>query len=233
MSMSLVFFVFLVIIAIAGVVSYFVAQQRVRDISAFATAHGLTVFGNTWDLGDCGFALFTSGDRRYWRNVLRGQWSGLPMTYCDYSYVEQSGRSSQTYAFSNAISPLGMQIPWVTVLPRSVLGAIAERSIGAPGIRFESLDFNDRFDVHSDQESFAIELIDARMIETLLGLDHRLHVVFGPDYLMVYARRLPVAEIGAVLDATAAVSMRIPELVRERFGVEPPAAGEPPLPSPV
>jgi hypothetical protein len=65
------------------------------------------------------------------------------------------------------------------------------------------------------------------MIETLLGLDPRFHVVFGPDYLMVYAHRLPVAEIGAVLDATASVSERIPALVRERLGVEPPAAGEP------
>jgi hypothetical protein len=231
MSVFLVFLVFLVIIAVAGVVSYFVAQQRVRDIGAFATTHGLTVFGNGWDLGDCGFGLFTSGNRRYWRNVLRGQWGGMPMTYCDYSYVVQSGRNSETYAFSNAICPLGMQIPWVTVLPRSALGALAERSIGAPGIRFESLDFNDRFDVHSDEESFAIELIDARMIETLLGLDPRFHVVFGPDYLMVYARRLPVAEIGAVLDATASVSQRIPALVRERLGVAPPAAGEPLLPA--
>jgi hypothetical protein len=226
----ILFLVILIIVAVVGVVSYFVAQQRVRDIGAFAAAHGLTVFGNSWDLGDCGFGLFTSGNRRYWRNVLRGQWGGLPMTYCDYSYVVQSGRNSQTYAFSNAIWPLGMQMPWVTVLPRSALGALAERSIGAPGIRFESLDFNDRFDVHADEESFAIELIDARMIETLLGLDHRFHVVFGPDYLMVYAHRLPVAEIGAVLDATASVSQRIPALVRERFGVEPPAAGEPPPP---
>jgi hypothetical protein len=206
--------VFLIIVVIAGAVSYLIGQQRMRDIRAFAAARGLTVMANSWDLADCGFALFTSGNRRYWRNVLRGQWGGLPMTYCDYTYVVQAGRSSQTYAFSNAISPLGMQIPWVTVAPRSALGELAERSIGAPGIRFESLDFNDRFDVHSGDESFAVELIDARMIETLLGLEDGCHVVFGPDYLMVYARRLPVTEIGGLLDAIAAVSQRIPALVR-------------------
>jgi hypothetical protein len=224
------FFVFLIIVVVGGVVSYFIAQQRMRDIGGFATAHRLTVMGNSWDLGDCGFALFTSGNRRYWRNVLRGQWGGRPVTYCDYTYVVQAGRSSQTYAFSNAITPLGMQIPWVTVLPRSPLGELAERSIGAPGIRFESLDFNDRFDVHSGDETFAVELIDAQMIETLLGLDHRVHVVFGPDYLMIYAHRLPVAEIGAILDATAAVSQRIPALVRARFGPQLPEPEQPPPP---
>jgi hypothetical protein len=58
------FLVFLIIVVVVGAVSY----------RAFAAAHGLTVMGNSWDLGDCGFALFRSGNRRYWRNVLRGQW---------------------------------------------------------------------------------------------------------------------------------------------------------------
>jgi len=224
------FLVFLIIVVVAGAVSYLIGQQRMRDIRAFAAAHGLTLMGNSWDLGDCGFALFSSGNRRYWRNVLRGQWGGLPMTYCDYTYVVQAGRNSQTFAFSNAMTPLGMQIPWVTVAPMSALGELAERSIGAPGIRFESLDFSDRFDVHAGDESFAVELIDAQMIETLLGFDHRCHVVFGPDYLMVFTHRLPVAEIGAILDATAAVSQRIPALVRARFGPQLPEPEQPPPP---
>ena len=58
--------------------------------------------------------------------------------------------------------------------------SFAEKSFGAPGIRFELIDFNDRFDVKSSDEAFAVELIDARMIETLLALDHAYGVVFGP-----------------------------------------------------
>ena len=54
------------------------------------------------------------------------------------------------------------------------------------------------------------------MIETLLGLDHGYHVVFGPGDVMVYAHRQPVAEIGALFDATALVVQRIPALVRSR-----------------
>jgi len=213
-----VFVLLFVVVAVVGVASYLVGQQRIRDIATFAGAHGLTVIGNDWDLGDCGFSLFQAGNRRYWHNVLRGQWNGLPVTYCDYSYVVSDGKNSNTVSFSNVIATLGMQMPQVTVSPRSAIGVLAEKSVGAPGIRFESIDFNDRFDVQSSEDAFAVELIDAQMIETLLGLDHGYHVVFGPAYLMVYAHRRPVAEIGAIFDATALVVQRIPALVRARTG---------------
>jgi hypothetical protein len=217
-------------------------QQRIRDIAAFASAHGLTVTGNDWDLGDCGLALFDKGNPRYLHNVLRGTCNGLPMTYCDYSYVVSDGKNSSTYSFSNVVATVAIQVPQVSVTPRSAIGALAERSIGAPGIRFESIDFNDRFNVESSSESFAVELIDARMIEALLGLDPGYHVVFGPEYLTVYAQRQKVTEIAALFDATVTVAQRIPALVREQIGMPqtpvdtpapPEAATSPPAPPPV
>jgi hypothetical protein len=210
-----VFVLFFIVVAVVGVVSYFVGQQRIRDIAAFASAHGLTSLGSDWDMGDSGFSLFEAGNRRYWRNVLRGQWKGLPVTYCDYSYVVSDGKNQNTVSFSNVVATIGVQwIPPVTVTPCGMIGALAEKSVGAPGIRFESIDFNDRFDVQSSDAAFACELIDAQMIETLLSLDPGYHVVFGPVELMVYAHRQSVAELGAMLDATALVASRIPALVR-------------------
>src|ERR1700686_4265820 len=131
------FVVFLVVVVVVGFASYFIGQQRIRDIATFAGTHGLTVIGNDWNLGDCGFSLFHEGNRRYWHNVLRGAWTGLPVTSCDYAYVVSDGKNSTTYSFSNVIATLGMQMPQVMVSPRSALGALAEQSIGAPGIRFE------------------------------------------------------------------------------------------------
>jgi hypothetical protein len=212
----LLFYGIVALVIVVGVVSFFATQQRVRDMKTFAAAHALTYIGSRWDLGSCFFSLFLSGNRRYWRNVLRGSWGELPVTYCDYTYVQQEGKNSASYAFSCVLAPLGMQMPQVTVAPRSALGAFAERSIGAPGIRFESIDFNDRYDVQSSDQPFAVELIDAQMIETLLGLDHGMHAVFGPEYLMLYKHRQPVGEIGAIFDATSTVSQRIPALVRAR-----------------
>jgi hypothetical protein len=210
------FVLFFIVVAVVGCVSYFVGQQRIRDLATFAGAHGLAVLGSDWDLDDRGFALFRAGNRRYWRNVLRGQWNGLPVTYCDYSYVVSDGKSQNTVSFSIVIVALGMQSPQVICAPRGAIGALAERSVGAPGIRFESIDFNDRFDVQCGDAAFAVELIDAQMIETLLGLDIAYHVVFGPEDLMVYSHRMPVAEIAALFDAAALVAQRIPALVRPR-----------------
>ncbi len=211
------------IAVLLGATAYFRVQQRVRSIKMFASLNKLVLMGSDWDLGDCGFGLFNEGNRRYWRNVMRGPWGGLPVTYCDFTYVVSEGRSENTFPFSNVIGVLGMPIPSVTVSPRGVIGAFAERTVGAPGIRFESIEFNDRFDVHSDDEGFAVELIDAQMIETLLSLDHGYHVAFGPEYLMVYARRKPVEELRGLFDATVLVSRRIPNMVRERFNLQQPA----------
>jgi hypothetical protein len=220
-----VFVLFFIVVAVVGVVSYFVGQQRIRDIATFANAHGLTVLGSDWDMGDSGFSLFEAGNRRYWRNVLRGQWKGVPVTYCDYSYVVSDGKNQNTVSFSNVIATLG--VPWmsqVTVSPRGVIGALAEKSVGAPGIKFESIDFNDRFDVQCSDSAFAVELIDAQMIDTLLALDPGYHVVFGPVQMMVYAHRQSVAELGAMFDAAALVVQRIPALARTGPAPDP-AAG--------
>ena len=214
----LLFLGFVVDVLAVGAVSYFVQQQRMRDLRVFAGAHGLVAKGNQWDLGDCGFSLFHQGNRRYWRNVMQGTWNGLAVAYCDYTYVVQAGKNQETFSFSNVVSSLGMEIPWVTVSPRGMIGALAERSVGAPGVRFESIDFNDRFDVQSSDDAFAVELIDAQMIETLLGLDYGVHVAFGPDSLMVYNHRQPVVALAPVFDATVAVTQRIPALVRARYG---------------
>jgi hypothetical protein len=210
-----VFVLFFIVFVAVGIVSYFVGQQRIRDIATFATAHGLTVLGSDWDMGDSGFSLFEAGNRRYWRNVLRGQWKDLPVTYCDYSYVVSDGKNQNTISFSNVIATLGVQwMSQVTVSPRGMIGALAEKSVGAPGIKFESIDFNDRFDVQCSDGAFAIELIDAQMIETLLALDPGYHVVFGPEEMMVYAHRRPVTELGAMFDAAALIGQRIPALAR-------------------
>lgn len=214
----LLFFGILAVVLVVGVASYFVQQQRVRDIRAFAAAHGLVAKGNQWDPGDCGFSLFQQGNRRYWRNVMQGAWNGQAVGYCDFTYVMQAGKNQETFSFSNVVSSLGMEIPWVTVSPRGMIGAFAEKSVGAPGVRFESIDFNDRFDVQSSDDTFAVELIDAQMIELLLSLLPGVHVVFGPDSVMVYNHRKPVVEIAPIFDATVAVTQRIPALVRARYG---------------
>src|SRR5450631_2874739 len=91
------FVLFFIVVVVVGGVSYFMGQQRIRDIATFAAAHSLTVLGSDWDIDDRGFALFRAGNRRYWRNVLRGQWNGLVLQrHRDARYADPSGHCLTT-----------------------------------------------------------------------------------------------------------------------------------------
>jgi hypothetical protein len=211
------------IIALAGaavlvVLTLWLRARRMQAMRAFAAAHGLSYMGKTWVLGDCDFSLFRKGYRRSWSNVLSGSWNGVTMVYADYEFTERSGRSSQTYVFSTVVTDLGCVLPEVEVTARSMIGELAEE-LGVHGLEFESEEFNRRFVVHSDDERFAFELVDARMMEVLLAGPHDLHVHFGPNRMIVWGRRRSPAELQPILDAAAALDQRVPVVVRHDYGV--------------
>jgi hypothetical protein len=156
--------------------------------------------------------------------VLSGTWNGVTLVYADYAFTERSGRSSQTYVFSTVVTDLGCVLPEVEVTARSMIGELADE-LGVHGLEFESEDFNRRFVVHSDDERFAFELVDARMMEVLLAGPHDLHVHFGPNRMIVWGRRRSPAELQPILDAAAALDQRVPVVVRHDYGVAAGAGG--------
>jgi hypothetical protein len=213
-------------VAIAGLVvllAVWLRARRVQAMRTFAAAHGLSYMGKTWVLGDCDFSLFRKGYRRSWSNVLSGTWNGVTLVYADYEFTERSGRSSQTYVYSTVVTDLGCVLPEVEVTARSVIGELAEQ-LGVHGLEFESEEFNRRFVVHSDDQRFAFELVDARMIEVLLGGPHDLHVHFGPNRMIVWGPRRSPTDLQPILDAAAALDQRVPVVVRHDYGVAASAA---------
>jgi hypothetical protein len=169
-----------VVLLIAVVlVAWWLQLRRPRAMRAFATRHGLSYMGDTWVLGDCDFSLFRKGEKRSWSNVMTGQWNGVTVVYADYSFSDRDGRSSQTYVFSAVLTDLGCAMPEVEVTARSMVGDLAD-SLSAQGLRLGPKEFDQRFVVNSDDESFAYELLDGRMIDVLLQCPADLHVHFGP-----------------------------------------------------
>lgn len=192
------------------------ARQRRQDILTFAAAHGFTVATGDWTFDDCGFFLFDQHGG--FDNALSGSWNGVPLTYCEYRYTRSTGRSAVTFSYSCVILPLGMRIPAVSVASASGRGGVGY-SPSAQRVQLESIDFNQRFEVDSINTAFAVELIDSRMIETLLGIDPHCSVVFGPEYLMVFKPQPHPEELGSIFDAALAVIQRIPQLVRSEAPV--------------
>ncbi len=206
-----------ILAAIAGAVVAWSGVRRSQAIRSFASAHGMSYMGSTWVLGDCDFALFQKGYRRAWNNVVSGTWNSTTLVYADYQFTEGSGRSRQTYIFSIAVSDLGCQMPVVDVTSRSLVGELAEE-LGVHGLEFESEEFNRRYVVESEDERFAFELIDARMIEVLLVLPPGTHVQFGPSRMVVWGHRLAPAALASILDAAAALDQQVPVVVRHDYG---------------
>jgi hypothetical protein len=220
-SGALILLVALVVVAGLAAAVY-AAVQRTRGMKAFAAAHGLRYSGSDWQLGDCGFDLFTRGNRRQWSHVLSGAWQGVPNVYADYQYTVQEGRNSETFSFSVVVVTIPLATPQVEVAPRGFLGRLVEEVGSGSGLQFESQDFNHRFAVHCADPRFAYELIDARMMETLLGLDPGLHLTFGATMAMVWCKRLPLRSLERLFDAAAAIIHRVPDLVRREYGGIPP-----------
>jgi len=209
------FVLFFIVVVVVGVVSYVVGQERVRTSRPL---HARTVLPSSATTGiseTAGYSLFRAGSRRYWHNVLRVSGTlfrsptaitrtSYPMKEPEHRVVLQRARLAR-----DADAP-GHGLS-------SQRARCSRREVGRrAGIRFESIAFNDRFNVESSDDAFAVELIDAQIIETLLALDDAYHVVFGPGELIVYAHRKPVAEIGALFDAAIVVMQRIPALVSAR-----------------
>lgn len=187
------------------------ARQRRQDILTFAAAHGFTVATGDWTFDNCGFFLFEQHGG--FDNALTGSWNGVPLTYCEYRYTHSTGRSAVTFSYSCVILPLGMRIPAVSVATPSGRGGVGY-SPSAQRVQLESIEFNERYEVESVNTAFAVELIDSRMIETLLGIDPHCSVAFGPEFLMVFKPQPHPDELGSVFDGALAVIQRIPQLVR-------------------
>ena len=135
--------------------------------------------------------------------MLGGSWQGLPVVYADYQYTEQEGRNSETFSFSVVVVNIPLATPQVEVAPRGLLGRLVESVGSGAGLQFESEDFNHRFVVHCADPRFAYELIDARMMETLMQCDPGLHMTFGPSRALVWEQ---IQDPARVLDFFAGVT---------------------------
>ena len=213
---------FVLVLAVGLAAVAYLVVQRTRGMKAFAAAHGLRYSGSSWELGDCGFQLLTRGNHRRWTHVLDGAWQGLPVAYADYQYTDQQGRNSQTFRFSVVVINIPLATPQVEVAPRGLLGRLVEAVGSGSGLQFESEEFNHRFVVHCADPRFAYELIDARMMETLLRQDPGLHLTFGTIMAMVWSKQLPLRSLDRLFASAAAIIARVPDLVRREYGGIPP-----------
>ena len=156
------------------------ADKRVASIREYSSMMGFTL-DETRDIGHAEryrqFSIFQFGSNQYaWNTMTKTLDLGghsVDIVMGDYHYETSSSSSKGSESSSTRLSYLIAKLPWKGA-PETIVRAenIFDRVssfIGFDDIDFESDEFSRRFMVRSKDRKFAYDLIDARMMEYLLG----------------------------------------------------------------
>lgn len=214
--------VLFVVLAIAiAVGTWYLREQRRKEIAAVAARLGFRYSReDPFGLVDLPFALFGRGDGRGCENVLWGSASGRDVRLFDYWYFDEStdaeGHTSRTYhRFSCALTQIDALCPHLSVRREGFFSRLADH-VGLRDIEFESDEFNRTYQVESEDRKFAFALLDARMMEWLLGTDGWSFEVHGSLALCAIHRLRP-RELPMAIEALAGFCEHVPPVVASMY----------------
>jgi len=194
----------LAVAVVSIVLSFYLKAKRREAFRAFALQHGLEFAeGDPFGLLDWPFDLFRRGDGRGIDHVLWGTWRGTAMQAFDYWYytetTDSKGRRSRSYRrFSCALVEVPAAFPHLEIAREGLFTRLADH-VGLEDIEFESPEFNRRYNVKAKDRKFAYELLDARMLEWLVGFDQGLAFeVMGNRVLAYVSRAKPSGLLGLI-----------------------------------
>ena len=217
---ALIIVLFVVVIAGAAAVSFYLKQKRRDELAAFAGQQGLQYSAeDVVGLIDPSFHLFQMGDGRGSENVVWGTWQGLPLAEGDYWYYTEStdgqGHQTRTYHHFSVVEVQleeDLFLPSLTITHENLLTELAGH-LGFRDIDFESEDFNRMFNVRSQDREFAFKLIDARMMEWLVSTEGEFGFEIAGGKVLAYCRRLPPTGLIPIIGSAKAFHDHIPKLV--------------------
>jgi hypothetical protein len=184
--------------AVVGGILYAQYKARVARMNA-VSAIGRTV-GFSFSAEDpdyivsMPFALFSRGQGRAVELVLSGTHNDIPMRLFDYWYYDETsngrgGRNRQYHRFTCALAGIPAACPRLQINHENVLTRIGEH-LGLKDVQLEYDDFNRVFRVKCDDQKFAFSLLDAQMMEWLLGASAFVTVEIDGPWVLVAANRL-------------------------------------------
>jgi hypothetical protein len=219
----LVIVLVLVLVGLGIWYSYYRKQKRRQELAAFAGQYGFVYSPNdAQGLVGYPFHLFSRGDGRGCENTLTGAWQQMPAVEADYWYYDEStdsqGHRSKSYHyFSVVVAQMGVETPAVSVEKENLLTRLADH-VGLHDIEFESEDFNREFNVKSSDREFAFKILDARMMQWLLGTGGTFGFEVAGPWLLVYCKRLPPMGLVPLFGTAKGFTDHIPQLVRTEYG---------------
>lgn len=202
---------------------YYLKEKRRQSLRAFVGRFGFHYSeSDPFGLLEYGFQLLRRGDDRGCENVVWGRWKDLDFKAADYWYYEEStdseGNTSRDYShFSIVMVDVECFLPNLSIARENLLTRFADH-LGFHDIDFEYEEFNRAFQVKAENRKFAYELIDPRVMEWLLSIDHRLAFEVHAGAFLVYARRMKPEELLTLIGTAKEFRDRIPRLVWTEYG---------------
>jgi len=194
-------------------------ERRRTGMARIALRHGLAYSReDPYNLGPLTSRLFNpKAANAELRNVLAGRWEGMRVRLGEYHYSDRRGDNQYVHVRSVLLVPIDAEVPHVRIAQEH---AVLPSGVG---IDFESNEFNRRFRVEARDPRFAYKLVDARMMEWLLGAPGRYSYEVHGRWVLVHSRLLPPEQLPVLLRAGKEFVDRIPRLVWAEYGTTTPS----------
>lgn len=226
----LIFVGIVAVIALAIWWSWYAKKKRREALATMARNLGMAYQPqDPYGLDDLPFELMSRGDGQGTLNVLEGTWQELELKEFDYWYYTEStdskGNRSRTYHyFSCALTEVPIDGAALTIAHENVFTRIGDH-LGFQDIQFESEEFNRAYRVKCKDGKFATDLVDARMMQWLLGQNGWGFELTGSS-LLTYCKRLKPTAIIPLLGTLKGFRDHIPRVVYDLHGTEKPQSQE-------
>jgi hypothetical protein len=205
-------------------VSYYLRRRRREELGAMARQLGLEF--STDDPFAClsyPFALLSRGDGRGVENVMWGVWHEMPVREFDYWYYEETtesdgNRTRSYHRFSCAVTEIEAGCSHLVVDRENLFTALADH-IGLRDIQFESEAFNRAFNVKSDDRKFANDILDARMMTWLLGVDSAFRFEVSGRSVLAYGKKRRATDLIPLVGTLRQFREHVPRIVYELYPI--------------
>jgi hypothetical protein len=209
-----------IIVAVYVVADVLWGRSRRRAMAAEAGRLGLAFSGkDPFGVLEMPFALIRRSRMTFHEveNVLWGHWRDLEVRVFDYAYQESE---DEWRRFTGVMTAIAEGWPTLVIEPGHLATSPAHL-LGLGGIEFESERFNRTFRVRCADPRFANALIDARMMEWLLGLPAGWGFEVSVPWILGYREQPEPREIESVLATLESFVRRIPPVVRSLYPLPP------------
>lgn len=195
------------------------AQQRARAV-ALAAHYGFLIDPDAKGPPPQRFDMFASGHAK---KMTTQMWRpGTSDSVFDYTYTTGSGKNQTTHRRTCALVALRFAAPHTKIATENFLTSLGQR-LGIRDIETESVRFNDIYRINSDDERFAITLLDSHAIGWLLQ-----HVPNGPgsvtfelwgSWLLCVTSRMDTDAQFGFLDWARSVPSELPAVLTSLYPV--------------